>query len=216
MLADAALQAEDFTRAAETTERMVDIVRKLLEVSSTSGDAGKEKETIEVCWHSCFQLGRQTEFHDVEKKLNLLGHALELCPPEHMLDVLGVWRKVEGEDMHFRREKLASHRQNAASRKRQTPSSTTASLRVRLQDLQLGSAAGLAAPDAAAAAALASRTLKSVAANFPFSIRGRQSEDSRRSLDGGSARDESPGPVSAHAKQAFSRGIGWLIGADEE
>ena len=214
MLSDAALQAEDFARASDTSERMVDIVRKLWEVSSTSDDVEKEKEAIEVCWHSCFQLGRQTEFHDFSKKLSLLGHALELCPPEHMLDVLGVWRKAESEVIHLQRAKLASHRQNAASRKRQMPSSTTASLRARLQDLQLGSSTGLTAPDAAAAAALASRTFKSVAASFPFSVRGRQSEEIKRSSDDGSG-SESPGPVSTHAKQAFARGIGWLIGADE-
>lgn len=223
MLADAALQAEDFVRAAETAERMVAIVRNLNynnnnNTPSTSDDAESQKEAKEVCWRSCFQLGRQTEFHDVDKKLKLLGHALELCPPEHMLDVLGVWRKIEGQHVLSRRAEQIALKENNTSRKRQAPPSATASFRSRLQDLQLGAAAGITPSDAAGAAALASRTIKSVAASFPFSVRGRQSEeDGRRSWDGSSGEHENTGPdVSANAKQAFARGIGWLIGADEE
>lgn len=207
MIADAALQAEDFTRAADTAERMVDIVRNLNE---DSGDAENEQMAKEVCWHSCFQLGRQTEFHDVDKKLKLLAYALELCPPEHMLDVLGIWRKIEGESIVIRRDQLAASKEEASRARRRAPASA-ASFATRLQELQLGTAS---APDAAAA--LASRTIKSVAANFPFSVRGRQSEEGRSSLDGGGSESENLGPdVSAHAKQAFARGIGWLIGADE-
>lgn len=207
MIADAALQAEDFVRAAENAERMVDIVRKLNEVSLTSSDMESGTEAKEVCWRSCFQLGRQTEFRDVDKKLRLLGHALELCPPEHTLDVLGIWRKIEGESISMHREKLEMQKGQGAS-------FAAASFRTRLQDLQLGTSTGITAPDAAA---LASRTFKSVAANFPFSVRGRQLEDERGTLDEGSIEIEDSGPdVSAHAKQAFARGIGWLIGADEE
>ncbi|KAF8516397.1 secretory pathway protein Sec39-domain-containing protein [Gautieria morchelliformis] len=218
MLAEAALQAEDFLVAGETAERMVDIVRKLSTASPTSGDAESEKEAKEVCWHSCFQLGRQTEFHDVDTKLRLLGHALELCPSEHLLDVLSVWRKLEGESLVTRREDMATREENA-KRQRQAPPSATASFRTSLQDLQLGTSTGITGPDAAAAAALASRTFKTVAANFPFSVRGRHSEEGKDSWDGGSVGNENEGPgadVSGHAKQAFARGIGWLIGADEE
>jgi neuroblastoma-amplified sequence len=215
MLADSALQAEDFTRAAETSERMVDIVRNLKDTSATSGDVENEQEAKEVCWHSCFQLGRQTEFHDVDKKLKLLGHALELCPPGHIPDVLGVWRKIEGESMVILRDQLGARKEKASRKRKVKPSA--ASFTTRLQELQLGTSTGISAPDAAAAAALASRTIKSVAANFPFSVRGRPSDEGRSSLDGGSGENESSGPdVSAHAKQAFARGIGWLIGADEE
>lgn len=213
MLADAALQAEDFVRAAENAERMADIIHKLNEAALTSGDTESGKEAKEVCWHSCFQLGRQTEFHDIDKKMRLLGHALELCPPEHMLDVLSIWRKIEGESMIIHQQTLEMHKENT-SMMRQTSPSAAASFRTRLQDLQLGTSTGITAPDAAA---LASRTIKSVAANFPFSVRGRQSEERSDSLDGGNIESETPGPdVSAHAKQAFARGIGWLIGADEE
>ncbi|KAF8525050.1 Sec39-domain-containing protein [Hysterangium stoloniferum] len=219
MLADAALHAEDFDRAAESTQQMVDIIRGL---DNVSDEAESLKEAREVCWHSCFQLGRQTEFHNVEKKLGLLAHALEICAPEHMLDVLSVWRKLEGENLVTQREKLADRKTNTSSRKRHAAPSAAASIRARLRDLQqIGANTGISAPEAAAAAALATRTFKSVAANFPFSVRGRQSQhEGRGSEEGGNNTNEPdhhiPADVSTHAKQAFSRGIGWLIGADEE
>jgi hypothetical protein len=212
MLADAALQAEDFDRAAETTEQMVDIIRKL----DHGDEADGLQEVRDVCWHSCFQLGRQTEFHNVEKKLSLLGHALELCAPEHILDVLTVWRKVEGESLAIRQRKFADRRANASSRNRRSAPSAAGSIQTRLQDLrQLGAKTRIS--DAAAAAALATRTYQSVAANFPFSVRRQQSQEGRSSEveRSNSGRERAPA-VSAHAKQAFSRGIGWLIGADEE
>jgi len=76
----------------------------------------------------------------------------------------------------------------------------------------------LSTPDAAA---LASRTFRSVAANFPFSVghRGRSQlsdtgEDvSRRS---GSQRRGENEDVSVQASRVLSKGIGWLIGADDE
>ena len=205
MLADSALQAEDFTKAAETVDRMVDRVRKLANTEEFA-------EAREVCWHSCFQLGRQSEFDDTEKKMSLLGHAMEICPSEHMLDVLTIWRKLERQMIPVRQEKITALKEKTASRKRRVPSSTAESIRARLNDLNLGAAAGLSATDAAAAAALAGRTLKNVAAHLPFSMRGRHEGEESHSNQGSPL----PHDVSVHAKQAFARGIGWLIGADEE
>lgn len=62
MLADAATQAEDFDRAAETSERMVKAVRGLRRATPHSSaeslsDEAKAKaadEAVEVCWHTCF------------------------------------------------------------------------------------------------------------------------------------------------------------------
>lgn len=177
MLADAALQAEDFRRAAETVDRML-----------CQRDTF-EPEARQVCWHACFQLGRQSQFHDVEKKMVLLGHALELCPPEHMMDVLHSWLKLEAEAVPDRRDKVAALKEKGASRRSTRRSSA-------------GPATGLSATDAAAA--FAGRTLRNVAANF---------------MRDGPKDAAAPPPhhdVSVHAKQAFARGIGWLIGADDE
>ncbi|KAJ6621604.1 secretory pathway protein Sec39-domain-containing protein [Mycena sp. CBHHK59/15] len=218
MLADTALQAEDFLRAYETSERMVETV---LTLRSSFPDINNPEiqEASEVCWVACFQLGRQPEFEDVEKKLSLLGRALELCPPEKLHDVLVAWRRLENEDIEAREERLSNRRDGkATTRKPVAASSTTASLRSRLQDFHMPSPPLLNTPDAAA---LASRTFRSVAANFPFSVanRGRSQashQEQERSRSGSRRRVEGE-DVSSQATRVFSKGIdftkdtdGWL------
>ncbi|KAH9082141.1 secretory pathway protein Sec39-domain-containing protein [Lactarius deliciosus] len=97
MIADTALQAEDFAQAFETSEAMINTVSQLC----LSPDVPEEqlRDAKEVCWVSCFQLGRQTEFPDVPKKLRLLGHALEFCPADRLPEILAAWRRLEKEDI---------------------------------------------------------------------------------------------------------------------
>ena len=73
---------------------MIDAV---LALRSSGLEDPKVHEASEVCWVACFQLGRQPEFDDVEKKLSLLGRALEFCPPDKLHDVLGAWQRLEKE-----------------------------------------------------------------------------------------------------------------------
>lgn len=74
----------------------------------------------------------------------------------------------------------------------------------------------LSTPDAAA---LASRTFRTVAANFPFSMshgnrpRTSDKDDSRPQAD--SQQQVERENVSVHATRVFTKGIGWLIGTDE-
>ncbi len=97
MIADTALQAEDFAQAFETSEAMINTVSQLCQSPDISeAQLGDAKE---VCWVSCFQLGRQTEFPDVPKKLRLLGHALEFCPADRLPEILAAWRRLEKEDI---------------------------------------------------------------------------------------------------------------------
>ncbi|KAJ7596927.1 secretory pathway protein Sec39-domain-containing protein [Mycena floridula] len=204
MLADTALQSEDFEKAYESSQRMVNTVLNL-RVSEGAEDP-KLIEASEVCWVACFQLGRQSEFTAVEQKLSLLGRALELCPPDKLHDVLTAWRHLEKEDIAARQERKLPSQGLSGSRKRRhvEPTGAAAAIRARLQDFHMPSPPILSTPDAAA---LASRTFKSVAANFPFSVPNRPSQSQR---PGGELED-----VSVQATRAFSRGIGWLIGADD-
>jgi len=221
MLADTALQAEDFTRAYETSERMVNTVSELRESSTFMGDP-KVIEASEACWIACFQLGRQPEFPDLRKKMTLLGHALELCPADKLHDVLTAWRKLESEDIRNREEKLGQKRSGeistAVSRQIDARSGNVASsLRARLQDFHMPSPPLLSTPDAAA---LASKTFKTVAANFPFSVghRGRSHTsgiDDRGSIKSEASRRTDGEDISSQASKVLSKGIGWLIGADE-
>ncbi|KAG6888837.1 hypothetical protein C0992_007395 [Termitomyces sp. T32_za158] len=215
MLADTALQAEDFPRAFELIERMVERVTKLRNTSLV--EDSQVTEASEVCWVACFQLGRQPEFQDVEKKLSLLGQALELCPPEKLYDILSAWNRMAKRDVDCRKERISSTNKGiaaSASRERTFVSGDVASsLRARLREFHMPSPPLLSTPDAAA---LASRTFRSVTANFPFSV-GRGSQASDR--DGSRASSLFRGDredVSAQATRVFNKGIGWLIGADNE
>ncbi|KAJ7275172.1 secretory pathway protein Sec39-domain-containing protein [Mycena haematopus] len=213
MLADTALQTEDFLRAYETSERMVETVLTLRS-SYAHVDSPEIQEASEVCWVACYQLGRQPEFDDVNKKLSLLSRALELCPPDKLHDVLVAWRRLENEDIEAREARLSS-RHDGGTKKSMAPNAAP-SLRSRLQDFHMPSPPLLSTPDAAA---LASRTFRSVAANFPFSVtgRGRQSslQDQERSRSGSRRRGDGD-ELKTQATRVFSKGIGWLIGADAE
>lgn len=228
MVADSALQAEDFTRAYETSERMVAAVLALRAAPGGTTDP-RAQAAAEVCWVACFQLGRQPEFADAEKKMALLGRALELCPADRLPDILAAWRRLEAEQAARRRERTGERRARRrgarAPRARTlasalgTPlsaSSAAASIASRLQGFQatvhMPSLPGSPLVHAPEAAALASKTLSRVAANFPFGRRD-------RSVD--SARTNSPDPsrprpdVPGQASRALQKGIGWLIGAEE-
>ncbi|TRM66426.1 secretory pathway protein Sec39-domain-containing protein [Schizophyllum amplum] len=217
MLADSAMQAEDFARATENAERMV---RTVLDLPLPTQHA-EAREARDVAWAACFTLGRQPEFPDIGKKTMLLGRSLELCPPDRLYDVLSAWRKLEAEDIDAREERLATRRSGAVANVQEARTvphmlDPVASLRTRLQDFHMPSPPLLNTPDAAA---LASRTFKSVTANFPFSVssRGRsQSSVGGDREDSRSRAGTDVGEVREQASRAFQRGIGWLIGADDE
>jgi neuroblastoma-amplified sequence len=205
MLADTALQAEDFARAYESSERMVASVLELRTVATSAGDS-KVLEASEVCWVACFQLGRQAEFDDVPKKMLLLARALELCPPNQLHDVLAAWRKLAREDNEERRESLAN-RQSGAPSKKSNSNNPAPSLASRLQNMHISASPLAHTPE------LASRAFSRVAAHLPFSVRPRSrerqsSEDARSGM--------SPRLDGDVATRVFQKGIGWLIGADDD
>ncbi|KIJ68586.1 hypothetical protein HYDPIDRAFT_82051 [Hydnomerulius pinastri MD-312] len=217
MLSDTALQAEDFTRAYETSQQMIEAVLRLR--ADTPGGSANSivHEASEVCWVACFQLGRQPEFEDAEKKLSLLGRALELCPADKLNDVLTSWRRLEKEDLESRREHLAN-RSITHEKRAMASQKPVSSLQDRLRDLHMPTTPLINAEDAAA---LAGRAFNRVASNFPFVVGGRGRSGSSgdnarsRSRDGGGRRFDGD-EVSAQASRVLQRGIGWLLGADEE
>lgn len=233
MLCETALQADDFDRAYETSEKMVDVTLKLRSAASSGTENPKVQEASEVCWVTCFQLGRHPEFPGAERRLTLLGRALELCPPDRLADVLGAWRRLEEDAVEERRAEVAAHRAEAyiatTSRKpsglqrhRGDPSSDAVSSlaahlqHLRMPDLHMPHSPLSGAPDAAA---LANKAFRNVTANFPFSMSGRgrtfASGDGARSDSGSRTRTESP-DVSSQASKVLQKGIGWLLGADDE
>ncbi|KAL4069717.1 secretory pathway protein Sec39-domain-containing protein [Scleroderma yunnanense] len=216
MLSDTALQAEDFVRAYETSQKMIETVSNLRRQTSDSVIDPAIREACEVCWVACYQLGRQLEFDDVGKKQELLGRALEFCPADKLSDVLGSWRRLQKDTLENRRDYLA-HRSTTRQRL-STPWKPMSSLQIRLRDLHMPGNPFINAEDAAV---LAGRAFNRVASNFPFAVSGQGwsggSGDSARSR----SRDESRlglngEDVSAQASRVLQRGIGWLLGADDE
>lgn len=225
MLANTALHAEDFSRAYETSERMVDTVLSLRSSAPLGVEDPIVQEAIEVCWMACWQLGRQPEYEDVDKKLLLLGRTLELCPPDRLHEVLTGWCSLEKEDLENRKERLSISRGAVGVGKvshrpvNDATSYTASSLASRLQELRMHIPTSPLV-NAEDAAALAGRTFNRVTANFPFSIgqrdRPRGSSDTSSSSRDGSRQRPQSGDVSAQANRVFAKGIGWLIGADDE
>lgn len=218
MLANTALHAEDFVWAYETSKRMIDAVLSLRSSTPSGPEDPKVREASEVCWMGCWQLGRQPEFNDVEKKLLLMGRALELCPPDRLHEVLAGWRRLEKEDLDPRKEQLVTFpgvgvtkvpRREVAH----TTSNAPSSLASRLQDfrMHIPSSPIVNAEDAAA---LAGRTFNRVTANFPFSLGHK--DPSQDISSGGGRQVAQSEDVSTQANRVFAKGIGWLIGADDE
>lgn len=227
MLVDVALQHEDFFAAESICERMMESSRGLVARRDTQTPKGEERltsssqEALDVAWRSCYQLGRQSEFSDINRKLRLLGFALELCPTANMLDVLAAWRKLESYDIEERKKRSAArsaaHSEGRRGRSAQAPAQRQSRAIAAAGSLLDGLTQG---QDAAAS------VLNRVAANFPFSVRGRQGEEVERSRSPrernfgelfGRHREDSPRlaeDVAAGARQAFARGMGWLIGDD--
>ncbi|KAH9982410.1 secretory pathway protein Sec39-domain-containing protein [Lactifluus volemus] len=224
MIADTALQAEDFARAFETSETMISTVSQLC--SSPDIPQAQLHDAKEVCWVSCFQLGRQPEFPDVSKKLQLLAHALEFCPPDRLTEILTAWRRLEKEDVDQRVEVDSDRRPGLAAtstQRRQNnrqPGVPVRSLASRLQNIHLPTSPLVMADGAAIA-----DTFSRVASKFPFSSKSRpqvqpaQSEGNSRSPsrgDGAGWPSLDREDVSAQASRALQKGIGWLIGAPDE
>ncbi|KAH8120216.1 Sec39-domain-containing protein [Phellopilus nigrolimitatus] len=168
MVADTALQAEDFPRAFEASDRMVNAVVKLRQTAPFGADSPQVREAVEVCWVACFQLGRQSEAEDVDRKMALLGRALELCPPDKIVDILTSWRKLEAEDIDRRQRKTAERqwRNQGGAKQAGDPRGRMSTLSSKLQDIHMPS------PALPSASALASHTFNRVAASFPFSMHG--------------------------------------------
>lgn len=217
MISDVALQNEDFDRAYKIDKQIIDFITGLQD-----GSMDVEAEVKEVCWMACYQLGRQPEFDDVQKKLHLLGYALQLCPPERLVDILGAWRRVDQEDLDIRTEEYSTKSTHATldkrGRTRQAEQGVAfKSIADRLQK-HIPPSPLVHTPDAAL---LASKTFSHITANFPFSVRS-NSRASQRSASPASpminrmSLDQDDGRPSAQASRVFQKGIGWLLGADEE
>lgn len=101
MLADSALQAGDFTRAADMCDRMVLAVEGLKKQRHSTLSSPGGPHSIEVArdivWRNCFQLGKHCDFKDIPRRMRLLGHSLTLCPGDEVATLLHIWISLENQ-----------------------------------------------------------------------------------------------------------------------
>ncbi|GAA6018217.1 hypothetical protein JCM11491_005637 [Sporobolomyces phaffii] len=117
MIGDAAMSARDFDRAATACDRMVEIVERMKKLAGKGKDARPEsisipssfgaapssstmtvppsEEAASLVWRSCLQLGRNPGFGDSARRMQVLGQALVLCPPDQIATILPVWTETE-------------------------------------------------------------------------------------------------------------------------
>ncbi|KAG1741375.1 hypothetical protein EDD22DRAFT_851698 [Suillus occidentalis] len=87
MVSDVALQAEDFTRAFDMNQKMIDVVFKLRSAITSSGS--DDQRSLLALLLSAWAASR---FPNIEQKLTLMGRVLELCPADKLNDILIPWR----------------------------------------------------------------------------------------------------------------------------
>ncbi|RUP51579.1 secretory pathway protein Sec39-domain-containing protein [Jimgerdemannia flammicorona] len=94
MLADAALRDEHY----EVTYHMcMDLVEKGRKAATPLGNSTTKTEINDVSWRICYEVGKNEAYRDLEKRMTLIALALTMCPREHAVDILNVWRRLEVE-----------------------------------------------------------------------------------------------------------------------
>ncbi|GAA5955614.1 hypothetical protein JCM10213_001586 [Rhodosporidiobolus nylandii] len=104
MLAEAAMLGEDFERAKEMCDRAASVVETMRRQRGKRAE-GKEgweddqdaEAAAAYAWPACFQLGKHDAWDDLERRKDVVGQALVLCPPQRIAALLPVWTELEKE-----------------------------------------------------------------------------------------------------------------------
>lgn len=218
MLADAALQNEDAKRAGDVCERMI----KTVETTKRSRDADKASQASELAWRTCFKFGQSKVLVPTKRKRELLGHALLLCPPEEMQEVLSVWQVIDKANV----VQIAPAEGEPLS-----PLTAASSLSLPFGlSSRPTTPASISIPSSAENAARAALSVGKAASTYlPFRTSGAESgfdrsrPTSRSSMgtdDHSPSRSEQSPARDSHVRAAienrFKAGVGWLLGADED
>lgn len=80
--------------------------------------SSRRRTETNVTWRALVELGSQSDFADIPKKMAVLGQALELCPAENVPEILLIWRKVEEGQMKLseaaKRRRIAGIKQKTS------------------------------------------------------------------------------------------------------
>lgn len=277
MLSDASIRHGEHDLAQRHCDDMFELLQRVMRKPQSK--SGKKKgyedpslvdpieQAKEVVWKGLVGLGKESEYPEIERKMILLGQAIELCPAHEIPGILLVWKKLEEGQIKL---------DQAAKRRRLTGKPGHPAKRDRTRGNDVGSGSYPASPvvgqeeervlgsrTAARAARLAMgfagdklnlRGLASPHMGSPLAGQDDGSEGGRRNVigtrgeqnaekktrpsDDGEATSRrsgesdrgfgamfegtglGPGAVEAErvrqqARKALVRGVGWLLGADE-
>ena len=229
LLADAALAAGDAVRAGEICDRMIASVAQIRK----GRDKEKAAQAAEMAWKTCFSFGNQDKMGEPEKKMDLLGQALLLCPASEIGQVLSVWQIADSSQVKRKKRssrQLPSTASTASSRGLNLPSFNMPSRPHTPTSIHLPQSAESAARAALSVGRAASAYLP-FRANTPDTVSsssGRTSRDISALFGQHEPRSRQPSEsrsgatadvrsvVGDRLQKGFTSGIGWLIGADEE
>lgn len=231
MVAEQALACGEWERTEGVCRRMCEEVESLRLAAlspSSSSDVRTEQDkeaaesvyhsSADYTWRACFQLGKHEEWEEVQRRLGVMGRALILCPGERIGALLGVWEGLE-ERVEEGRERSRKVGEKRTVEKVEPTVQHHPDYHHHHQQQQHDPTA----------TATASRTFSRAAAFFPFSTSHSHSSTHTDPPSSSSAgRPESPtsplraeherereGGLRAGLSSRLTKGVGWLIGADE-
>jgi neuroblastoma-amplified sequence len=233
MLTESAMQKPDFDQAGEICERIVDAAIRLQRQQRQGKEVADSDQAVDICWKTCSQLGKQSEYSDIPRKMSLLGRALQFCPPEAISELLVVWRRVE--DGQVRLDEAARNRHEPLIFKkghhRNTSTGSTTSVTSSSKVPQDSAAQLLGSRRAAKAASRLNQVAHDFSTNFNLrplqtgvssSAHREESSPARSESSDRAPRDafvglgEGGAEIKQQARRALVKGVGWLIGAGEE
>ncbi|KAG5438407.1 hypothetical protein PCANB_002896 [Pneumocystis canis] len=100
IIAETALSQDDFHFAYNICVNNMFSLFKTADINTTDA-------LINIIWKSCFQISKKHEIKDessenIKKKMYLLSKVINICPKEHLVEVLNVWRQFEKEQLSIK------------------------------------------------------------------------------------------------------------------
>jgi len=210
MVVDASCRADEPTRASEVIDRIVQTVEAMRKTAGRSPEAAKDADAAaDVAWRACRTVGAHPSVQSPERRMALLGRALLLCPEDQIMAILPTWRAAERALPHL-----------ALS---DDPYAWT---KPPANDAAQGSSALDAALSIGRAATAATSSYFRAPSPMPPPTSTPASPPMAQALSSLTAGEEHHEARAAAARAAaaarvkisggFTRGVGWLIGTEDE
>ncbi|KAG4306130.1 hypothetical protein PORY_000118 [Pneumocystis oryctolagi] len=110
MIAETALSQDGFNFAYDIC------INQIFPLFKTE-DAKTTEVLKNIVWKSCFQISKKHEIEkesleNIKKRMFLLSQIINICPEEHLVEVLDIWRQYEKEQLSIKTPKFLSKTNN--------------------------------------------------------------------------------------------------------